>query len=175
MEVEAFELGENLNNRIVGYRLYKPLWEKFNLPGFNLEFKNWQSIKYLNQNGDNFGDGIKKVPSNCGGIYLFYIKCNIISGITEYPLYIGRAQFTKNQNLRKRVKEYYQHFCKNEERPKITRMFKYWAKELHLAYFILDNNANVVDLERQLINSLLFPMNDEIPEQRTKNAIKAFK
>lgn len=174
MNSSAFELGEQLNNQTVKYFLHKPLWDRFNFPQLNLQFANWQKIKYLNANADDFDAAINTVPSNSGGLYLFYVKCEIISGITEYPFYIGRAQFTDHQNLRKRVKEYFQHFSRNDERPKITRMFKYWAKDLHLAYFVLNNNADIVDLEKQLINFLLLPMNDEIPDKEIKQAIKAF-
>jgi hypothetical protein len=174
MNVSAFELGEKLNNQLVSYYLHKPLWDRFSFHNLNLQFSNWNSIKYLNANGDDFDAAIDTVPNNSGGLYLFYVKCNILSGITEYPFYIGRAQFTEHQNLRKRVKEYFQKYSRNDERPKITRMFKYWANDLYLAYFLLNNNANIVDLEKQLINFLLLPMNDEIPDQQIKQAIKAF-
>lgn len=174
MLTSAFELGEKLNNQLVSYYLHKPLWEKYNYPNLNLNFNNWEKIKYLNENGDGFSDEIEKVPNNKGGLYLFFVKCEIITGITEYPFYIGRAQLTEHQNLKKRVKEYFQKFSRSDERPKITKMFNYWSKELHLAYFTLDDNDDVIELEKQLINYLLFPMNDEIPDKVIKQAIKAF-
>ena len=158
----------------MSYYLHKPLWDRYNFPNLNLQFTNWQKIKYLNANADDFNLAINTVPNNSGGLYLFYVKCEIISGITEYPFYIGRAQLTEHQNLRKRVKEYFLHYSRNDERPKITKMFKYWANDLHLAYFVLNNNRDIIDLEKQLINYLLLPMNDEIPDQEIKQAIKAF-
>lgn len=170
----AFDLGENLNNQQISYYLHKPLWDNFNFPGLNLNFANWHSIKYLNPAGDDFDLAVNTIPDNSGGLYLFYLKCEILPGLTEYPFYIGRAQFTEHQNLRKRVKEYFQKFSKNNERPKITKMFKYWGKDLHLAYITLDENEDIVELEKQLINYLLFPMNDEIPDQEIKQAVKAF-
>ncbi len=170
----AFDLGEKLNNQKISYYLHKPLWEKFDYPNLNLNFNNWQSIKYLNENGDDFSDEIKNVPNDKGGLYLFYIKCEILSGITEYPFYIGRAKSTKHQNLRKRVKEYFQKYLRKDERPKITKMFAYWSKELHLAYFVIDDNCEIVDLEKKLINSLLLPMNDEIPDTIIKQAVSGF-
>ena len=140
----------------------------------NIEFDNWTKTKYLNANADDFDAAICNIPNDSGGLYLFYIKCEIISGITEFPLYVGRAQFSQHQNLRKRVKEYFQHFAKNSERPKITRMFNYWAKDLHLAYISLEENDEIKDLEKQLINSLLLPMNTDIPDSEIKQAITAF-
>lgn len=117
---------------------------------------------------------VENVPNNSGGLYMFYVKCEIVSGITEYPLYVGRAQYTEHQNLRKRVKEYFQKYAKNNERPRITKMFKYWASELHLAYFPLDENDGINELEKQFINSLLLPMNTKIPDIEISQAINAF-
>jgi hypothetical protein len=170
----AFDLGEELHNRLVNYYLHNALWAKFTLPTNDLDFAKWQSLKYLNNSGDDFHADVQSIPNDKGGIYLFYIKCPIITGITEYPFYIGRAQYTDHQNLRKRVKEYYLKFSKNGERPKITRMFKYWSTELYLAYLTLPDNNKIIELEKQLINALLLPMNDEIPDQTIKQAVKAF-
>lgn len=170
----AFSLGEQIELRTVPYKLHKELWDRFTLPTVNYQFANWHKIKYLNDNADDFNRAVDDIPEDTGGLYLFYVKCEILSGITEYPLYIGRAQLTEHQNLRKRVKEYFQHFSRNNERPKITRMFNYWAKDLHLAYLTLIDNANIIDLEKQLINCLLLPMNDEIPDKEIKQAVKAF-
>jgi hypothetical protein len=174
MTGNAFSMGEEIELRTVPYKLHKELWDRFNFPYVNIQFSKWQKIKYLNANADDFDKAIDNIPANKGGLYLFYVKCEIISGITEYPLYIGRAQLTVNQNLRKRVKEYFQHFSRDNERPKITRMFKYWAKDLHLAYLALNDNADIVELEKQIINCLLLPMNDEIPDKEIKQAVKAF-
>jgi hypothetical protein len=134
MLASAFDLGEELNNRKIRYILYKPLWERFINPGLNLRFETWVSIKYLNDLGTDLSTDVDAIPNDTGGLYLFFVKCHIVPGITEYPLYIGRAQKTEAQNLRKRVKEYWQHFQHDAERPKITRMIRYWGNYLHLAY-----------------------------------------
>lgn len=174
MNDSAFQLGEQIKLRTVEYKLHSALWNKFNFPNLDLKFENWVKIKYLNANADSLEAGIENIPNDKGGLYMFYIKCEIISGITEYPLYVGRAQFTPHQNLRKRVKEYFQKFTKNNERPKITKMFNYWASELHLAYIALDENDDIKDLEKEFINSLLLPMNTEIPDIEIRQAVNAF-
>lgn len=170
----AFDLGEQMNNRTVRYILHKPLWNKFNYPSIDLNFSKWKSVKYLNDDCTDINSDVVQIPKNKGGLYLFYVKCPIITGITEYPLYIGRAQLTANQNLRKRVKEYFQHFARDAERPKITKMIKYWGDNLHIAYYPLDNNHDVVNLEKDIINSTLFELNDQIPDVEISEAIKAF-
>lgn len=174
MNGNAFSLGEELELRKVEYKLHGELWKKFTVVNIDLNFENWTKFKYLNESADDFDNSINIVPNDKGGLYMFYVKCQIITGITEYPLYVGRAQITEHQNLRKRVKEYFQKYSKNNERPKLTRMFNYWKKDLHLAYYPLDNNEDVIKIENQFINSLLLPMNTEIPDTEVKQAIKAF-
>jgi len=174
MTVDAFSLGEELELRTVEYKLHCDLWNNFNFPDLNLSFNNWTKTKYLKENADDFDNSINNIPDDKGGLYMFYVKCKIISGITEYPLYVGRAQLTEHQNLRKRVKEYFNKYQRTNERPKITKMFKYWKNNLYLAYFPLDNNEDIISIEKQFINSLLLPMNTEIPDTEVKQAIKAF-
>lgn len=170
----AFDLGQDLDNRKIRYYLHRPLWATFNYPGYDFSFVNWNSIKYLDTAGTAFDPAIATIPDNVGGLYMFYVKCPIITGMTEYPLYIGRAQLTNSQNLRKRVKEYFQHWARNNERPKITRMIRYWGPELYLAYYPLPNNVAVVNIEKDIINATIFQMNDRIPDQTISEAIKAF-
>jgi hypothetical protein len=174
MDISAFELGEQLNNRKINYILHKEMWNKFNYPELDLNFSNWNKVKYLNDDASNFSLEINTVPNSSGGLYLFYIKCPIVIGITEYPLYIGRAQLTEGQNLRKRVKEYFQKYSKNNERPKIFKMFQYWSRELFLAYYPLIENNTIINIERDIINALILPMNDLIPDKQIREAIKAF-
>jgi excinuclease UvrABC nuclease subunit len=174
MIASAFDLGEEIKLRTLEYKVFNTLWSKYALPTIDISFRNWNSIKYLNDAGDDFNPAIEAVPDDKGGLYLFYAQCSIITGMTDYPFYVGRAQLTQNQNLRKRVKEYFSKFSKENERPKITRMFKYWSADLYLAYFVLDENDDVIDFEKMLINSLLLPMNDQIPDQEIRQAVKAF-
>lgn len=174
MNDRAFILGEELELRKVEFKLHRTLWNNFNFPTLDLNFENWTKIKYLNTDANAFDIGIDSVPNNKGGLYMFYVKCDIISGITEYPLYVGRAQLSLGQNLKKRVKEYFQKYSRNDERPKITRMFKYWANELYLAYISIEENQEINDLEKQFINSLLLPMNTKIPDTEISQGISAF-
>jgi len=174
MDLAAFELGEQINNRKIEYVLHKELWNRFFFPSLDLKFSEWTTIKYLNDSATDFSIEIDLVPNDKGGLYLFFVKCPILTGITEYPLYIGRAQLTEGQNLKKRVKEYFQKYSKSNERPKIFKMFRYWSSDLFLAFYPLDNNDKIIDIEREIINSLILPMNDLIPDKQIKEAVKAF-
>lgn len=168
MAVLAFNLGKEINNKKVLYRLHQPLWT-INLEGLDMSKENWITIKYLNDVGTGLNDQIANVPNNRGGIYMFQIFSPIIPGITEFPVYIGRVQLTDHQNLRKRVREYFK-----DERPQIEKMINTWGNELYLSYMILDDNQKIIDLEEKLINSLLLPFNDKIPDKQIYAAIKAF-
>jgi len=174
MQTSAFELGEQIDLRRVTYKLHSSLWTRYNLGQIDLNFDTWNIIKYLNDDANGFSEEIENLPNDRGGLYLFFAKCNILTGITEYPFYIGRAQLTDGQNLRKRCREYYTKFARDNERPKITKMINYWGKDLYLAYKEIDDNDDIVDFEKKLINSLLLPMNDEIPDQEIRESIKAF-
>lgn len=174
MQDSAFELGEQISLRKIEYKMYQPLWEKYDLSSIDMNFVNWTTIKYLNDTGTSLNASIRSIPNTSGGLYLFSIKCFVMDGITHYPVYVGRAKTTDSQNLRKRVREYFTKFSKDSERPKITRMFKYWSNELYLSYMPLDDNAGIIDFEKKLINSLLLPFNTEIPDKEIRDAIIAF-
>lgn len=170
----AFKLGEELKLRTVPFPLHPNLWSKYDISAVDLSMINWSTIKYLNDEGDGFGPDIGNLPNNEGGIYLFSIHCPVIIGHTEFPVYIGRAQSTKNQNLRKRCREYFTKYAREDERPLITKMIEYWGKYLYLSYFVLDDNQDTIDYEKKLINSLLLPFNNAIPDIEIRQAIKAF-
>mgnify|MGYP000636158000 CR=1 FL=1 len=170
----AFDLGEQIELRSLDYRLHQSLWFKYDLSDIDLSFQNWTTIKYLNDDGTGFHSEVDTLPNSKGGLYMFFVKCPVIKGITEFPFYIGRAKLTDGQNLRKRCKEYFSKYSRDGERPKITRMFRYWSKDLFLSYFVLENNFAIVDYEKKLINSLLLPMNDQIPDKEIRQAVKAF-
>lgn len=170
----AFDLGEEIKLKTVQYRLHQNLWKRYDLSALDLSFSNWTTIKYLNDEGTDFNNDIDLLPSNRGGLYMFSIRCPIIPSITDFPVYIGRALLTEGQNLRKRCREYFTKYSTDNERPKITTLFRYWSKDLYLSYMILDENESIINYEKKLINSLLLPFNDEIPEKEIRQAVKAF-
>lgn len=170
----AFKLGEEIKLRSITYKLFQDLWFRYDLSKIDLNWKNWKTIKYLDDEMTEFNEDISKVPNNLGGIYMFLIKCPIIPGLTEFPMYIGRAQLTKNQNLRKRCKEYLNEYKLDRERAKLTFLFEYWPKEIYLAYLPIGENTEVRDYEKKLINSLLLPLNDKIPDIEIRQGVKAF-
>lgn len=175
----AFEsLGEELNNKEVKYKLHQPLWRQYDLSVIDFQIDNWTTIKFLNDNADDLSNEAKEVlPNNSGGLYLFSIKCSLIPGMTEYPVYIGKASLTENQNLKNRCRDYYYKYKRNDpnERPLIKKMFNYWRNELYLSFIKIDDNNKIKEYEEKLINSLLLPFNSKIPDINISKAIKAFR
>lgn len=174
MPTPAFQLGTELNNKKIEYKLHQPMWSKYSFDDVDFNIENWTTIKYLNNEGDSLNSDINDIPNNLGGIYMFSIRCPIIYNITDFPVYIGRALLTEHQNLRKRCKEYYTKWSNSTERPKISKMMELWGGDLHLSYLTFSNNESIKEYEKQLINSLLLPFNEKIPDKTIRDAIKAF-
>lgn len=175
MRLDAFNLGGDLNNHTLSFKIYPPLWVHFNeshsiIPAL----KDWKEIKFLDERGERFSDEIDLLPNDHGGIYVFVIKSDIFPGISEYLAYIGRAKLTASHNLRVRVRSYLTKFAREEERPKISRMIHQYGAHLFLRYIEIDNNDVIDFLEAELINTLLPPFNDEIPDKTIRDAVQAF-
>ena len=51
---------------------------------------------------------------------------------------------------------------------------KYYKNHIFLRYSKISNNDLIVRLEAELINSLLPPFNDEVPDKIERQAIDAF-
>lgn len=174
MTDSAFDFGEQSSLRDVTYRLYPPMWTANPPTGISLDIDQWTTIKYLNASATDLNTDVNTIPNDKGGLYLFWIKCKIIPGITEYPFYVGRAKLTAHQNLRKRIREYFPESKKTSCRPKIKKMFKYWSNELMVSYITVANNSNTDDYEKKLINSLLLPFNSQIPDTDISQSVQAF-
>lgn len=117
-------------------------------------------IKFLNATNDDLSDGIKRIPNNKGGIYIFYIKGVNLPFAENYILYIGRSQCTSFQNIRKRAREYL--------RPKrilIQDMFERWKPYIYYRYYLETDNDRIKQLESVLIRSIVPPFNEDIPNR----------
>ena len=176
MKIDAFitTFEENKLFDITFYHL-PSRWSSIDTTGLPISESNWsKEIKFLDSNELDVSDDIKHLPENCGGIYIFFIKGIIIPCFETYLAYVGRAQYTAHQNLKKRCNSYYYEFFKEERRPKIVKMIEKWGKFLYLRYYPCANNAQIQDLEKKFIKGILPPFNDEIPEVNVKKPEPAF-
>ena len=122
---------------------------------------NWsKEIKYYN--GNSVSDEINQLPTDTGGIYMFYLKGINLPFIEKYIVYIGRCHYKDgSQYIRKRAKEY-----DSDDRAEIQRMKKYWRDYLFYQYYPATNNEQIDIDEIALIRAIRPPFNSEIPEKK---------
>lgn len=120
---------------------------------------NWsKEMKYLNDTNDDISDEIKNIPNNTGGIYMFFIKGLSLTFIEKYIVYIGRCQYTEDQNIRKRAKEYFK-----DDRDFIRSMFNHWKEYVYYRYYPDTDNERIIANEALLLNAIWPPFNPTIP------------
>jgi len=156
----------------IHFILNTALWDEFDDKIKNIihSFGTWAEIKFLDKNG-NYNPELDTIPNDKGGIYIFIAKTGILPADTHlYLMYIGRAFCTETENLRKRCKKY----SAKQDRPKISRMIQQWGKYLYIRYLPLDDNRMIDNIESELINKIIPPCNDKIPNKNIQRAVKAF-
>lgn len=144
------------------------IWQSYNENLRQItESNTWKEIKFLNDDASSLNSDINTVPKDCGGVYVFVLKGGIIPDIHMYIMYIGRVQFTVNQNLNKRLHEYL-----HDTRPKIRQMREVWGRDLFIRYLPLNDNSIIKELENELLRVIIPPCNEVYPEVISE-AIKA--
>jgi hypothetical protein len=171
------DLGNHINEFTLNkYRLPTVLWESFQTKYAYLQNSSrWTKFKYLNTD-NTIASQIDNVPTNKGGIYLFIICPNLVFESQHILAYAGRAQLTENINLRKRIRAYMNYVLNpdNNERPKIRRLFLSWKQYIYCQYITIDTNDEVIAVEREIVDKLLPPFNDEIFDVVIRDAVNAF-
>lgn len=152
----------------VNFIIDPQLWHSFDDGIKNVIDAEWQEVKFFTGDKEKNPE-MDLIPSDKGGIYAFVIKPSIIPNVHMYLMYVGRAHISQQQNLKKRCMRYY-----NDCRPKIKRMIEYWWEYVYIEFLPLDDNTIIDNVEKELINKLIPPCNDEIPNQTIRNAVKAF-
>lgn len=157
------------------YYIQPNLWNKYSPITSRLHSKdNWSGyIKYLNDKNE-VSDEVKNIPNKYGGIYLFFIQ-GINLPFERYLAYVGRAECTKSENLRSRIKSYLPESKSAQGRRRIVRLFKYWRKYLYVRYYKSQDNEFIKQSESALLHAILPPFNTELTEYKIKKPVKAFK
>lgn len=147
-------------------------WSKFPDHLKTIVQQPWIEFKYFSDDNSTINAAIEDVPNTCGGIYLFYIKADVIPEIHLYLAYIGRARSTDYQNLRKRIREYEA----ETKRFKICELKRHWSSYLYVRYLPLPqvNNDLIDELEDELIKATLPPFNDKYPKVYNQAIKSAF-
>ncbi len=119
----------------------------------------WSNIKYLNDDG-KLNPEIANLPNDKGGIYIFLLSPDIVSGLHRYIMYVGRARRQKDFSLQKRCRHYIK-----DTRPLVAEMVGNWGRYLYLYYLPLDSDDEITKVERELNRVIIPPCNSQIPEQ----------
>lgn len=156
--------------------LIPELWEKFKFDDLsNVDFEKWKKIKLMDDKGDFLANEIKKIPTHHGGIYIYCVQSNIVNNFDSYVMYVGMAQKTGTQNLRKRVSSYKSEIGSGYTRDRIHNLFIRWGKYVYVYYLpINSDNKTIEELETRLIGCLVPPCNAEIQDASVKRKVKAF-
>ncbi len=154
---------ENLKHEVLYY--HNPArWKDNTLPVNDpIRDKNlWSDeMKYLNNTNSDISDEIKSLPTDTGGVYIFFLKGINLPFFENHILYIGRCRHTHAQNIRKRALEYFS----DRDRSMIKKMFRLWSPYLFYRYFPNTNNDWIDKTEAILIRSILPPLNEKIPDK----------
>jgi excinuclease UvrABC nuclease subunit len=161
----------NVAESKIRFILNTTLWDSFDSTVLRIisQSQSWTEVKLLAPDGKR-NLQLSTIPNDKGGIYLFLAKPNILPESHLYLMYVGRAHFSTTQSLRKRCSQY----PAEKKRPKIRRMVEQWGQYLYIRYLPLEDNATIDLVEGELINKILPPFNDKIPDQKINAAVKAF-
>jgi len=131
-------------------------------------------IKYIGDDG-RVSRKLDEIPSDEGGLYLFFIQGPTLPSSEMYLAYVGRALCTGSENIRKRIKRYLWESNSKAGRPKIKRRFRHWKDFLYIRYCSTKDNMLIKAGESTLIRAILPPFNSELPDKITyKEPIDAF-
>lgn len=169
MNVNEVDLiNDSIRDSKIHFILDPLLWDCIDSDVKKIVKQKWTEIKYYTDKKVK-NDELSSIPNDTGGIYVFVAKPDIIPDAHIYLMYIGRAKYTSSQNLRKRCLEY----C-NPNRVKIKRMMEQWWKYIYIRYLPIEGNDIIDKVEAELINKILPPCNEKIPNKTISDAVKAF-
>ncbi len=159
MDLRAFVASRREKAYQIEYVPNKNRWNEFFVGHDNpiCQENNWsEEIKYLDNGA--LSDKIKSLPTDKGGIYMFYLKGINLPFAEHYILYIGRAQYTDTESINSRARHYIR-----DERELIKLMFDLWDNQLYYRYYPDTDNETINKNEVLLIRAIVPPFNTIIP------------
>lgn len=171
MELRAFIASRREKDYQIEYVPNQQRWDE-NFVGEDNPIRieeNWsEEIKYLDKG--KLSKQIKSLPTDVGGIYMFYLKGHNLPFAEHYILYIGRAQYTQTENINRRARHYI-----HDDRELIKLMFDLWNDQLYYRYYPDTDNNAINRNEVCLIRAIVPPFNTTIPNKlQEEPEIKAF-
>ena len=150
-----------IQNITLSFELPIDLWDSLQEDVKMKIASGWENIKFLNEAGDAINENFNLVPNDCGGIYVFLLKPDLIADMHRYIMYIGRARRQENFSLRKRCRTYFS----DKERPRVANMIETWGKKLYLYYLPIRESDDVIErIEKELLRVIRPPCNSQLPQ-----------
>ena len=136
--------------------LWPQKWQSFTR---DLSSYTWQEYEFNEATANN-------IPTEVG-VYCFVIKPNIANHpACSYLMYIGQ---TTDQNLRKRFKQYLKEKDGTaKSRPKVRYILQKYEGYLHFICMPLNGDVTPKEVEDELINAYIPPVNDKLPSEISK-------
>lgn len=166
------DLVQQFDSKKLNIELASHLWAKIDAKVLNIvQNSSWTTFKYFNDD-KSINAEIENVSNTRGGIYLFYVSPEVIKEKQRFLMYVGKAQITEYQNLRKRIREYKGYMPPDCSRPKVNKLFREWWEYIYCSYIEFDDNQLIDYIEEELINTLIPPINDKYARTEISVALK---
>lgn len=170
------ELAAEIRLHQVNFTLCPSLWSTFDFSHFDCNNATWHEVKFLNDDASGLHSDMDRLPTNSGGIYIFFVKPPIMPNAVNYLMYVGMTKLSSRGNLRTRCKSYYYEYNSPNDviRPYIGTLISQWGKYLYIRFIHVDNNDFIEELENKLIAALKPPFNHDIDIKRIGREISAY-
>lgn len=164
-DIKKIDISQNLADMIFPFCFSTELWDKykrFDEETHLIDMNAFQKVKYFDDgNTEGLSAEISNIPDDTGGIYIYVIENPIVPFSGHHIMYVGRAMFTQNQNLRARARTHFYQYKRGEENERLERVFDNWKDYVYLFYLPLSDNEKIDLAERELINTLTPPCNKD--------------
>ncbi len=175
MDVKNIDVVQSLNDMMWRFCLSTELWELYVGEKHDISFDDGIKIPFFDGDSAKLSEEVKKIPNDKGGIYIYVLENPIVPDTGRYIMYVGRALFTKTENLRARVRSHFYQYKRADENELLIRLYDNWAKYVYLIYIPMDeDNDTIGRIEDELIVTLTPPCNKKYPSVKIKKKLRAF-
>ncbi len=174
MDIENIDVVQSLNDMTWKFCLSTELWEVYQKEEHSVDFMKMKKIRFFDGDSTKISKDISKVPNKTGGIYIYVLENPIVPN-NGYIMYVGRALYTKYENLRTRARSHFNQYKTGDENDRLTRLYDEWARYVHLLYIPMnDDNETISRIEEELILALTPPCNKKYPSVKIRKKLSAF-
>lgn len=174
MNAENVDVVNCIGESIWKFCLSAELWDNYLKNPHDIDFNKRIKIPYFNGDSNTLSEEVSKIPK-IGGIYIYTLENPIVPESGSHIMYVGRALYTKNENLRERAKSHFYQYRRGDENERLTRLYDDWANYVYFTYIPISKENDVIStVEKELIVHLLPPCNKDYPSVKIRKKLSAF-